>query len=216
MVASNSFRRMVQKLEDARCLLNDSALREEHSDAVNRRHRHIEIAKAGRIDDVELVERLVDAGLDAATLPAIELAPLAVVAWASGSVSEDENRAVAQSIAESELAHDAVAIARFKSWLSRRPDCDLMSHWKDIQRNASTIEPPAMQQARLRRLHHLATRIAMASGGVLGFGRICPAEQAVLDRIDDEIQRVAAISSIAPVNAIASLTAAVPPPATTS
>lgn len=216
MVASNSFRRKVQKLEDARCLLNDSALREEHSDAVNRRRRHIEIASAGPIDDVALVERLVDAGLDAETLPAIDLAPLAVVAWASGSVSEDENRAVAQSIAETELARNAAAIARFESWLARRPDCDLMSHWKGVQRNASKIEPPAMQQARLRRLHHLATRIAMASGGVLGFGRICPAEQAVLDAIDDEIQRVSAAASIVPVNSIASLNAVVPPPATTS
>lgn len=216
MVASNSFHRKVQKLEDARYLLNATALREEHSDAVDRRRRRAEIARSAHIDDAALVERLVDAGLDAETLPAIQLAPLALVAWASGSVSEDENRTVAQSIAESELAQNPAAIACFEHWLSRRPDCDLLLLWTEVQRNASTIEPPAMQQARLRRLHHLATRIAMASGGVLGFGRICVAEQAVLDAIDHEIQRVTAASRLAPIHSIAKLPLAVTPPATTS
>jgi hypothetical protein len=202
MAASNSFHRKVQKLEDARCRLTDTALRDEQTAAVDRRRQRSEIARAVRLDEAgleaaglnaaELIDAAIDAGVDAESFAALHLAPLAVVAWASGGVSKDENRAAAKSSAEFELVGNAAAIELFESWLIKRPRGDLLRLWRNVHRHACTEQSPAVHHARLQRLHHLATGIAMASGGVLGFDKICPAEQVVLDVIDSEIQWAAA------------------------
>ena len=133
--------------------------------------------------DVNIIDQWLAAGLDRDTLPALQIAPLALMAWASGSVSDVEAQRAIRAISDSELAGNAPATAKFRSWLQREPTDDLMPLWKELvlaDRSMLSREE-WIDNGRLLVQHAYA--IAMASGGEAQVGHVCEAEQRLLDRI---------------------------------
>ncbi|MGB7346983.1 MAG: hypothetical protein WBD20_22355 [Pirellulaceae bacterium] len=159
-------------------------------DAYLQRERYKkELAGLARIDDDALVGRLVDAGFSANTLPALPLAPIAFVAWASNSVSERESQAVIASIFESQLYRRPAAAARVQSWLDQRPTQALWQLWVDYTKKR--LECASIKQRKIAgaRLLRQATQVALASGGFMGLGSVCAAENEVLESIRNVFHR---------------------------
>lgn len=181
MVALNSLTRKVQKLENLHYLQSELDLRQELLRALAMERTRQELADAAQTDDTELVDRLHKAGFTPETLPALTLAPLALVAWGSGDVTQEERSAAIQAVFESEVSGNRLAIRQFQSWLERRPDPGLLTLWaeftqaKMLRSGASTNE--------VDRVMYFANQVAMASGGFLGYGSICEGEQAIIDRV---------------------------------
>ncbi len=141
------------------------------------------LADFARIDDDDVLNRLVDAGFTPATLPALQLAPIAFVAWASNSVSDEERRAAVSSIYEARLYEFPAAMCQAQSWLDIRPDQALWDLWVAFTEARLKRTPRAMQNMLGDQLLRQAKAVARASGGFMGLGRICAAEQVVLDGI---------------------------------
>jgi hypothetical protein len=132
----------------------------------------------------DLVDRLIEAGFTASSLPALSLAPLSAVAWASGVVTEEEGQKALLSIFDSQVIGNGAAVEQFRSWLKRRPPAGLMDLWEDFTRARVAVTDETTRQQQGRLLRDQAVAIGLASGGVLGFGAICTEEQAVISRIE--------------------------------
>src|SRR5258705_12769512 len=74
-----------------------------------------------RVDDRELLNRVLDLGLTQDTGAAILLAPLVQVAWAEGSVSAREREVVFEIAASRGVEAGSGAHRQVESWLAQRP-----------------------------------------------------------------------------------------------
>jgi len=142
-----------------------------------------DLIRSTQIEEPKLISRLVEAGFHSETLSTLELVPIAFVAWASGSVTGQERKVVMSSLEDYGLLVNQASRDQFQGWLDSRPDRKLYVLWKDyIAAKLSSISSEIGQATGIR-LFKKSTEVAMASGGLLGFGTICDAEQAILVEI---------------------------------
>lgn len=135
--------------------------------------------------DEAVQDALVALGISPETLPAFALAPLVVVAWASGEVTPEERTAVLAAAHEEGIERGSPAYGLLDAWLEKKPSDALLSTWLDY---ASAIEDHAVASHRewLRNeMSRRARAIARASGGIAKLGAISASEQAVIDAIED-------------------------------
>ena len=71
----------------------------------------------------------------------------------------------------------------FKSWLQIRPHANLMAAWEDFVDLRLRTESGDDELSFGQNLLQQATRVALASGGLLDQGDICAGERIVLNRI---------------------------------
>jgi len=144
-----------------------------------------ELFQSTQIEEPELLSRLLEAGFHSETLSALDLVPIAFVAWASGSVTEPERKVVMSSLEDYGLIINQASSDQFRGWLDSRPDHKLYVLWKDYIVAKPTLVSSEVGHAIGIRMLKKSTEVAMASGGLLGFGTICDAEQTILDEISD-------------------------------
>jgi hypothetical protein len=183
MLAMNSFMRKINRLEDLHYLKHEMDLRRELIESLVAEKTKSELAHAAHTDDTELIEMLYDAGFTAETLPALSLAPIALVAWGSGYVTAEERAIAMQAIFDSDLSGNGPAIAKFQSWLDSKPNPHLFYLWANITLDRIKTVRPGTQDAIGERMIRLAERVAQASGGFCGFGVVCEGEQAVINDV---------------------------------
>ncbi|MGB7328883.1 MAG: hypothetical protein WBD31_28650 [Rubripirellula sp.] len=147
------------------------------------------LCEAAGIDDEALIDALIDAGFSPETIPALQLVPIAFAAWASGSVTDEECQAAVWSIYESRLLEQPVAASRVQNWIDVRPGQELWDLWVEYTECRLLKMPPIIRQLVGKQLLEQATAVALASGGYFGIGKVCAAEQTILDAIA-EIYRI--------------------------
>lgn len=133
--------------------------------------------------DPELIERLIDQGFSPENLEAIRYAPVAEVAWASGKVTQFEQVFAVNAALSSDMLNSPTAFDLFEFWLTKRPEKTLLTVWEEYTVDQLSRSDRMKEQEFGRRLLEIATRVALASGGLLDQGDICATEQRVLDRI---------------------------------
>jgi hypothetical protein len=179
----SAFHHKVQKLEDFFVLRREADLRHEVYQKLRSERELGELAETCRITDPQLLSRISNSGFDNDTVPALWISPLALIAWASGSVSIQEREAAMQAVAELPWMTNAAVTQKFNSWLETPPPSELMKLWSDCVaerlRTGSAIEELPSCQFLLA----AGNQIALASGGILGLGKICKAEYAILEQI---------------------------------
>lgn len=89
------------------------------------------------IEDEALSRRLRQFGLNGETVAALRFFPIAMVAWASGSVTAAELHHAEQAALFSELTGKGKAIAQFQRWLVEKPSEQWWSLWEDYVRAVS-------------------------------------------------------------------------------
>lgn len=146
------------------------------------------LAEKLRLDDAELLKRVVELGLDRDTGAAILLAPLVQVAWAEGKVSERERQVIFEIAASRGIAKGTPPHAQLDAWLRQRPSDALFETAMEVLKVAAEVLPPAEREERVRDIVDACKRVAEASGGglakLLGLGTgIVGEEAAVLDAI---------------------------------
>jgi hypothetical protein len=141
------------------------------------------MANATGIEDKELLRRMRNLGLDSESVVAMKFFPIAMVAWASGTVTEAERQNAEQAILSSDLIGNGKAIEQFRLWLVEKPCEQWWPLWEEYVQATSTAVVADLPMSKGKRIWQLAQRVAVASGGVWGFGAICAAEQRILKRI---------------------------------
>ena len=173
-----------KSLEDAFFAKEDARLLAQLRAKVTRDERRKALRDVIMVQDEGLVDHLLDLGINPETVLAVTLIPLAMVAWADGSIEPKEREAIQRSAAERGIAPGSVAEKVLNTWLTDPLGADLVDTWRRyIQTIWPTLTPHDRAEVRKMGLDR-ARAVAEAAGGFLGLGlgsRISVQEKAVLD-----------------------------------
>ena len=125
------------------------------------------LASKLRVDEAELLRRVVDLGLNQDTGAAILVAPLVQVAWADGSVSDAERKVILELAASRGLTAGMPAHDKLLEWLRQRPSDGLFEAALEVMRVGFSVLPPDERDERIRGLVAACRRVAEASGTTL-------------------------------------------------
>ena len=144
------------------------------------------MAATSGINDAAILDRLIDQGLNPASVAAVALVPLVAVAWADGKLEEKERRAVLEGAASSGLTADMAGYELLDSWLREAPPPSLMAAWVDYARAlASNMEPDDRREFRETLLTRAKAVATAVGGGFAGLGsKVSDAEHAVLQSVE--------------------------------
>ena len=177
---------------DRRKALEDSFFRERDQVLVEKLRMELEtveehrnLAHVSGILDDKVLANLMKAGVRAETLLAVTLIPVVEVAWADGSVSEDEREAVLKAAADNGIKAGSAAHQLLSQWLKDRPDVRIIAAWKEyVGALAKAMPADAMLVLRERLIGRMRT-VAEATWSFMGLGRkISKVEQSAIEEFE--------------------------------
>lgn len=183
MVALNKSYKNFRRLLELRIAQSESTPPERFQQKDTDSREALLLAEATGIDERELLDRLIRSGFHSDNIEALHLLPIAVTAWASGSVTSEERKIARLAVFSTGLSENPEPTWLFLEWIRNRPSQSLWNLWRDYMDAKSQF--PLTPRFRLQALtvYRAAKQVAYASGGLWGFGTISWAEQAVLDRM---------------------------------
>jgi hypothetical protein len=135
------------------------------------------------VADEEVLRDLHELGYTADTVRLLHLVPLIQTAWAEGGVSPKERDLIVKAARARGVEAGSTADEQLNRWLSQRPPDELFEKTLRAIRTILHAQSPEAQAASERDLLSLATAIASASGGIIGFGAVSDEERQILARI---------------------------------
>jgi tellurite resistance protein len=135
----------------------------------------------------EVARELESLGFTPETVVLLELVPLLQVAWADGGVSDRERAIVIEAARGRGIEDGSVADQQLAAWLATRPSADFFQRTLHTLGQILRARPVHEREASQRDLLSRCAAIASVSGGLLGFGKVSPAEQDVLARISQAL-----------------------------
>jgi hypothetical protein len=141
------------------------------------------------VRDQEVLNDLQELGYTPETLNLLHLVPLVQVAWAEGKVSGRERELILEAAAARGVREGSTAYQKLNEWLAKRPDDEFFD--KTLAIIAAIIQslPAEKRAADESNLLSHCERIAEASGGILGIGRVSDEERKALEQIANELER---------------------------
>ena len=131
-----------------------------------------EIAGSLGTDDESVIERIRALGLDSDVVPILHLLPLVLIAWADGSVSIAERKAILAAVEAHGVEPHSKAAVFIASLLESRPSDTLLNEVLAILKDvlaARGLHPTSLLEA--------CQEVAEASGGLLGLGNKVSGEE---------------------------------------
>ena len=144
--------------------------------------------RAGVADD-EVLRDLQELGYTPETVMLLHLVPLIQTAWAEGGVSQKERDLIAKAARSRGIAAGSPADQQLDLWLAKRPSDELFEKTLRAIRTILQAQSPDAREASEKDLLSLATAIAAASGGIVGFGSVSDEERQILAHISDELKK---------------------------
>lgn len=142
------------------------------------------IGDAIGVTDEKVLDNLLELGYTRDTVALLHLVPLVQVAWAEGNVSKAERALIMEAAAARGVTKGSAAHKKLVEWLERRPSDSFFQKTLAIIQAILGALPEDKQEGSKRDLVAYCTRIAEASGGILGLGsKIHDAENALLRKI---------------------------------
>ena len=141
------------------------------------------------VADQDVLLDLQELGYTPETVMILHLVPLIQMAWAEGSVSDKERDLIVQAARSRGIGAGSSADQQLSRWLTQRPSEQLFE--KTLRAIRAILEARSADErtASGRDLLSLATAIASASGGILGFGAVSDDERQLLARITRELDK---------------------------
>ncbi len=143
------------------------------------------LGEASGISDDAVLEHLMALDIGSDTVAALSLVPLVEVAWADGSVDDNERDAILAAAEAAGLARESASGRLLDGWLTQRPDREVLSAWKEyVEALCATLTDDG-KNALKRDLVGRARSVAEAAGGFLGLGsKVSKSEQDMLDELE--------------------------------
>ena len=140
-----------------------------------------ELAEATGNPNEEILKTLQELGYTRDTVAVFHYVPLLNVAWADGKVSPKERELIVEAARLRGVTEGSAADKQLTEWMENRPSEEFFEHTLRIIGDLlETGEGRVVGQGLLDE----STRVAEASGGILGFGsKISNEERALLERI---------------------------------
>ena len=174
-----------RSLEDEFFRREDARLKEKLRESAQREGAREALARASGIQNPEILERLMRLEVRPETVTALSLVPLVEVAWADGSLDDNERRVLLERAGTSGLAPGSPELTLLEEWLTRKPDPKLLTAWSHLVQGLcqqmSREEVAVFKAGLLER----ARAVAGASGGLLGMGsKVSGAEADIIKRLE--------------------------------
>ena len=148
-----------------------------------------DLRKASGMTDDAVLDKLVELGLRSNTIAALSLVPLISVAWADGTIQDNERTAILQGAHGKGLETGTDGYQLLQGWLSKKPSDDLFSAWESYIRALTSQLNEEQNRLLKNQILGFAKMVAAAAGGILGFGKVSGDEEKVLTRIEAAFAR---------------------------
>ena len=148
-----------------------------------------ELRKASGMSDDAVLDRLVALDLRSNTIAALSLVPLIQVAWADGSIQDNERVAILQGAHGKGLEEGTDGYELLQTWLKKKPSEDLFTAWEAYIKALAAQLNDEQNRLLKNQIVGFAKMVAAAAGGILGFGKVSATEEAVLHRIEAAFDR---------------------------
>jgi len=171
-------------LEEAFFAKHNEELRQKMQEVDAQKFRKEALSAATGIFDEAVLARLEQLQIGTGTLAALTLVPMVLVAWADGTISAEERRAVLAGATEAGLSAGSPGLELLGAWLQVRPGPALFQAWKDyvqaLTRTLNAAERGSLEASVLGQ----SRAVAAAAGGFLGLtSPISVAEQGMMDEL---------------------------------
>ena len=141
------------------------------------------------VADAEVLRDLQDLGYTPETVMLLHLVPLIQTAWAEGGVSPKERELIVKAARSRGIAAGSPADQQLDLWLTRRPSDELFEKTLRAIRTILQAQSEDARAASEKDLLSLATAIAHASGGIVGFRAVSEEERQILGHISEELKK---------------------------
>jgi tellurite resistance protein len=143
--------------------------------------------KAG-VADEEVLNDLQALGYTPETVMMLYLVPVIQTAWAEGGISPRERDLIVKAARSRGITEGTPCDQQLNMWLSTRPSEEMFEKSLRAIRTLLQAQPENVREDSEKNLLSLATAIASASGGIVGFRAVSPEEQQILKHISDELK----------------------------
>ena len=117
------------------------------------------------------------------------LVPLIQTAWGEGGVSDKERALIVKAARSRGITEGTPCDQQLNMWLSIQPADEVFEKSLRAIRTILQAQPADVREASEKDLLSLATAIAAASGGLVGFRAVSAEERQILAHISDELKK---------------------------
>ena len=146
------------------------------------------LGESAGVADEEVLQDLQALGYTPETVMLLHLVPLIQTAWAEGGVSQRERELIVKAARSRGITEGSPCDQQLKMWLERRPSDELFEKTLRAIRTILQAQPADVRAASETDLLSLATAIASASGGIVGFRAVSEEEREILAHISRELK----------------------------
>jgi hypothetical protein len=147
------------------------------------------LGRAICIEDTDLLDALLAAGVEADTAALLTVVPLVFVAWGDHRMVEVERRAVLEAANDLRVDPAGVASEILEGWLEERPPEKLFIAWKEWIGVVAEALPADERERLAHQILGHCRDIARAAGGFLETGiPIEPGQRDVLEEIEKALE----------------------------
>ncbi len=182
-------------LEEAFFYQMDQELIELLSKRLKRDEKIRLFAQETGIQDQKCLEFLVDSGFELSTLTAFIWVPLVFVAWADGNADKLEKNAILNVLTNKGISKDTAKMMVAHQWFRQQPTEELWRTWEEFAANILSGLSPAVRSKWIHEIVKLCRSVALASGGVLGVGKISASEAEVINRVTQSLEGTALVAA---------------------
>ena len=140
------------------------------------------------VQDAELLREIAQLGFDAETVSLLPLVPILQVAWADAGISPPERALIVEVARSRGIAEGGAADRQLSEWLDRRPAPDVFSRAGRLISAMLTAHGGSGESWSSDDLLQQCERIAAASGGILGVGKVSAAERAAIEQVQSALR----------------------------
>lgn len=172
-----------RSLEEAFFMERDAKLIAERKKLEEMQKTKDVLSQVSGIRDPKVLDQFLALDISPASLASLTILPLVEVAWADGQLSDAEKSAVLDSAMRQGIKPGTPNYSILESWLVKRPSPQLLDAWINYIRGLREVMKHDELASLKNELMTRAQKVAEASGGVLGIGKISSEEKAVLEKM---------------------------------
>jgi hypothetical protein len=188
MPDKDSIRERGRSLEEDYFRKKDRELIERMRQAAAAEEDRQQLAKMSGLDDPALLQDLKDLGFTPATVGLLPLVPVLRVAWAEGGITGAERDLLVRLARSRGVAEGSEADRQLAAWMDRQPDDAVFARAGRLIRAMLDSRSPETSDLSAEDLVDYCERIAAASGGVFGIGRVSAEEKKLLSSIAEDLK----------------------------
>ena len=141
------------------------------------------------VGDDDVLRDLQDLGYTPETVMLLHLVPLIQTAWAEGGVTQKERDLIVKAARSRGITAGSPADQQLDLWLAQRPSGELFEKTLRAIRTILQAQPDDARATSEKDLLELASAIAHASGGIVGFHAVSDEERQILAHISEELKK---------------------------